>query len=111
MTDLTLTPVNDGAAGGCACCATPTEDTAESTDAKDTAMADTTDNTIAVYTVTGMTCGHCVKSVTEEVSALAGVSAVEVDLASGKVTVTSTAPLADADVKAAVDEAGYQLVA
>ena len=63
----------------------------------------------STYTVTGMTCSHCVQAVTSEVSALPGVSAVEVDLASGAVTVTSAAPLADAQVRAAVDEAGYEL--
>lgn len=61
------------------------------------------------YTVTGMTCEHCVASVTEEIGELDGVEAVEVDLASGTVHVTSTQPLADAAVRAAVDEAGYQL--
>jgi copper chaperone len=63
----------------------------------------------STYTVTGMTCSHCVQAVTSEVSALPGVSAVEVDLASGAVTVTSAAPIADGDVRAAVDEAGYEL--
>jgi copper ion binding protein len=63
----------------------------------------------STYTVTGMTCSHCVQAVTSEVSELPGVSAVEVDLASGAVTVTSAAPLADGDVRAAVDEAGYEL--
>lgn len=62
------------------------------------------------YTVTGMTCGHCVASVTEEVSALPGVSDVQVDLASGAVTVTSDAELDRAAVAGAVDEAGYALV-
>ena len=57
-----------------------------------------------------MTCEHCVASVTEEVGELAGVSAVRVDLASGAVTVTSDQPLDDAAVRAAVEEAGYQLV-
>jgi copper ion binding protein len=61
------------------------------------------------YTVSGMTCGHCVASVTEEVREIAGVTAVEVDLASGSVKVTSEQPVSDADVKAAVEEAGYQL--
>ena len=61
------------------------------------------------YTVTGMTCGHCVASVTEEVQEIAGVTDVAVDLASGSVTVTSDAPLDDAAVKAAVEEAGYAL--
>ena len=63
--------------------------------------------TTSTYTVTGMTCGHCVSSVTEEVTALPGVSDVSVDLESGALTVTGDAS-AD-DVKAAVEEAGYQL--
>jgi copper ion binding protein len=56
-----------------------------------------------------MTCGHCVSSVTEEVGALDGVQNVEVDLASGQVTVTSDRDIAEEDVRAAVTEAGYQL--
>ena len=63
----------------------------------------------STYTVTGMTCAHCVSAVTTEISALDGVAGVEVDLGSGAVTVTSDAPLSDADVRAAVDEAGYEL--
>lgn len=63
----------------------------------------------STYTVTGMTCGHCVASVTEEVSALTGVSDVQVDLASGQVTVTSETPLDEAAVRGAVEEAGYEL--
>ena len=63
----------------------------------------------AEYTVTGMTCGHCVASVTEEVQEIAGVTDVTVDLASGGVRVTSEQPVSDADVRAAVQEAGYQL--
>ncbi len=63
------------------------------------------------YTVTGMTCDHCVASVTEEISELDGVTAVAVDLPTGAVTVTSTAPLAEADVRNAVEEAGYRLAA
>lgn len=66
-------------------------------------------STTATYTVTGMTCEHCVKAVTEEVSALAGVESVDVVLESGLVTVTSAQPLAVDDVRAAVDEAGYDL--
>ena len=61
------------------------------------------------YTVTGMTCGHCVSSVTEEVSELAGVSDVQVDLASGRLTVTADQPLGPDAVREAVEEAGYQL--
>jgi copper chaperone CopZ len=62
----------------------------------------------ATYTVHGMTCGHCVASVTEEVSAVAGVEDVQVDLASGLVTVTGDADAAQ--VKDAVQEAGYSVV-
>ena len=65
----------------------------------------------ATYTVIGMTCGHCVNSVKEEVGQVAGVSAVDVDLASGRVTVTSDAPLDETRVRAAVEEAGYELKA
>jgi len=67
-------------------------------------------STTATYQVSGMTCGHCVQSVSGEVSALDGVEAVDVDLASGAVTVTSQQPLDTDAVRAAVDEAGYQLV-
>jgi len=68
-------------------------------------------DTVATYTVSGMTCGHCVSAVSSEISKLPGVTGVDVDLSSGAVTVTSTAGLAGADVAAAVDEAGYELVA
>jgi copper ion binding protein len=61
------------------------------------------------FTVTGMTCGHCVSSVTEEVGAIPGVTEVEVDLPTGAVTVTSQAPLQRETVVAAVTEAGYAL--
>ena len=70
-------------------------------------MNDTHTTQIAV---TGMTCGHCVASVTEELSELAGVTAVDVDLHPGEesgVTITSTSPLDPAAVEAAVAEAGY----
>ncbi|MFD0205990.1 MULTISPECIES: heavy-metal-associated domain-containing protein [Saccharothrix] len=63
----------------------------------------------STYTVTGMTCGHCVASVTEEVSQIPGVTGVDVDLPTGAVKVTSAAPVAEADVRAAVEEAGYAL--
>jgi copper ion binding protein len=61
------------------------------------------------YTVTGMTCGHCVASVTEEISEIPGVESVDVVLDSGAVTVTSSQPLEEQAVRAAVEEAGYQL--
>jgi copper chaperone len=66
-------------------------------------------STTSTYTVTGMTCGHCVQAVTSEVGKVDGVTAVQVDLASGAVTVESDGPLDDAAVAAAVDEAGYEL--
>jgi copper chaperone len=61
------------------------------------------------YQVNGMTCGHCVASVTEELSAVPGVTAVQVDLASGRVDVTADAPLEMSAVVAAVEEAGYEV--
>ncbi len=62
------------------------------------------------FAVTGMTCAHCQRAVTEEISAVPGVESVDVDLASGTVTVTTTGPVDRADIAAAVDEAGYALV-
>ncbi|MFJ9694981.1 heavy-metal-associated domain-containing protein [Kitasatospora sp. NPDC101183] len=63
-----------------------------------------------VLQVKGMTCGHCVTAVTAELKKIEGVGEVAVDLATGRVTVDSAAPLADAEVAAAIDEAGYDLV-
>ena len=63
----------------------------------------------STYTVSGMTCGHCVASVTEEISEIDGVTDVAVDLPTGAVTVTSSKPVDSADVRAAIEEAGYQL--
>jgi copper chaperone CopZ len=62
----------------------------------------------STYTVTGMTCGHCVASVTEEVQEVPGVSDVDVELETGALTVTGDG-VTDEAVKAAVEEAGYQL--
>ena len=61
------------------------------------------------YTVSGMTCSHCVASVTEEVQEIPGVENVDVVLESGALTVTSSQSLDDAAVRAAVEEAGYRL--
>jgi copper chaperone CopZ len=61
------------------------------------------------YPVLGMTCGHCVESVRSEVSLIPGVTSVAVDLAGGSVTVTSHRPVDRETVRAAVDEAGYEL--
>ncbi len=66
-----------------------------------------------VYHISGMTCEHCVRAVQEELGALAGVQAVDVELVTGgtsAVTVTSSMALSEQQVSAAVDEAGYVLV-
>ncbi|WP_378785851.1 heavy-metal-associated domain-containing protein [Nonomuraea fastidiosa] len=64
----------------------------------------------ATYTVNGMTCGHCVSSVKEEVSEVPGVTGVEVDLATGLLTVSSDEPVARDLIASAVKEAGDELV-
>jgi len=71
---------------------------------EETTMSTTTD-----ITVTGMTCGHCVAAVTEELLKLDGVSDVAIDLDSGSVVITSSAPLDAGQLTAAVDEAGYEV--
>lgn len=60
-------------------------------------------------TVVGMTCGHCVSAIRQEVGAIPGVTGVDVDLGAGTVTIASDAPVAEADIRAAVEEAGYEL--
>lgn len=112
---MTLTP--DGrielavANDGCACCAVDTS--SATTDASALAV-DTSEAAVASFGVAGMTCGNCVRHVTEELSALTGVDAVDVALVAGgvsTVTVRSAAPLADATIADAVAEAGYRVVA
>ncbi|GEK81011.1 heavy-metal-associated domain-containing protein [Agrococcus baldri] len=103
--EITSTPVDTNEqAGGCcggACCST-------------SAAATATDAGVSQsFAVEGMTCGHCVSSVTEEISGLAGVEGVDVQLVAGgrsTVTVASDSPLRIDDVRAAVSEAGYTLV-
>ncbi len=65
--------------------------------------------TVTTYQVEGMTCGHCVSSVSAEVGKVSGVSGVEIDLAAKAMTVTSQGPVDEALIDAAVVEAGYQL--
>ncbi|MGX7825437.1 heavy-metal-associated domain-containing protein [Actinokineospora sp. 24-640] len=67
--------------------------------------------TETTFTVTGMTCGHCAASVREEVGTIDGVQNIDVDVPTGRVTVTSGGPLDPERVRAAVEEAGYQLSA
>ncbi|GAA3420038.1 heavy-metal-associated domain-containing protein [Streptosporangium vulgare] len=66
--------------------------------------------TTTTYAVKGMTCGHCVSSVTEEVTEVPGVTGVKVDLATGLVTVDGDGPFDNAAITAAVEEAGYEVV-
>ncbi|WP_326799517.1 heavy-metal-associated domain-containing protein [Streptomyces sp. NBC_01808] len=63
-----------------------------------------------VFTVSGMTCAHCEASVTKEISALPGVTSVKADAATGTVSVRAGTALDDAQVRGAVEEAGYELV-
>ncbi len=67
--------------------------------------------TTTTYQVNGMTCGHCMQSVTNEVKKIEGVTDVDVDLETGAVRITSEAPIDEAALRAAVDEAGdYEVV-
>ncbi|SDZ44656.1 Copper chaperone CopZ [Amycolatopsis xylanica] len=61
------------------------------------------------YTVTGMSCGGCAGSVSRALNALTGVSDVKIDLKTGQVTVDSAEPVAEPDIRAAIEKAGYQL--
>lgn len=63
----------------------------------------------STFQVAGMTCAHCVSAVQSEVSAIAGVVDVDVDLATGRVTITSDTPVDAEAVRAAIDEAGYEV--
>ncbi|MFJ8631568.1 heavy-metal-associated domain-containing protein [Streptomyces sp. NPDC093568] len=74
-----------------------------------TAQTDTPGSVTAVYQVTGMSCGHCEGAVSGELSELPGVTSVKAVASTGEVTVVSAAPLDDEDVRAAVDEAGFEL--
>jgi copper chaperone len=67
--------------------------------------------TTAVYDVDGMTCSHCLSAVSAEIAKLADVRDIAVDLEMGKVTVTADLPLHEDDVRAAIDKAGYTLMA
>ncbi|QEA28523.1 heavy metal transporter [Microbacterium sp. CBA3102] len=102
MTDRIELGLKDANAG-CACCATPLN--AETS--VPVASAVTQD-----VLVEGMTCSHCVSSVSEELSAVDGVESVTVNLNAGgpsRVTIHSTSPVDPAAVQAAVEEAGYAL--
>ena len=108
MTPETRSPL-PMASTGCACCApAPAADHA----APAAGTASTTGTTTA-YQIQGMTCGHCATNVTEEITALNGVTEVHIDLVAGgtsTVTVTAEHPLSTETIRAAVEEAGYTLV-
>ncbi|ALO93933.1 heavy-metal-associated domain-containing protein [Streptomyces olivaceoviridis] len=74
-----------------------------------TAQTHTTGPVTTVYKVTGMSCGHCEGSVSGEISQIPGVSSVKAVASTGEVTVVSEAPLDEEAVRAAVDEAGFEL--
>ena len=63
----------------------------------------------ATYSVTGMTCDHCVRAVEAEIGKIAGVASVTVDLSAGRVTLQSAAPVDPSAVRAAVEEAGFEV--
>ena len=103
--DLGLTDAN----AACGCCSTH-----DSPDEHATAVTIAADTMTADYLVEGMTCSHCVSSVTEELTAVDGVERVSVDLrvgATSRVTVTSMHPISVDAVRTAVEEAGYTLAA
>ncbi|SFI46781.1 Copper chaperone CopZ [Microbacterium saccharophilum] len=103
--DLGLQATNGG---GCACCAPTSRDTTANT------AAAPVDTVTTQFLVEGMTCSHCVRSVTEEVSGIDGVSGVDIDLRAGgvsTVTVSSATPVDVDRVREAVTEAGYSLAA
>ncbi|MFH8253144.1 heavy-metal-associated domain-containing protein [Microbacterium sp. B2969] len=105
--DLGLTDKNSS----CACCS-PTGHTSATTSAQTAPEPVESSTVVTDYLVEGMTCGHCVRSVTEELSELPGVAEVDVDLNSGglsRVRVASDAALDEEQVRAAVEEAGYAL--
>jgi copper chaperone len=81
-------------------------DSYTATDAETTTAAD---SDARIYTVQGMTCEHCAMSVTEEVEQVAGVTGIDVDLATGRVLVRGEG-FSDEDIRDAVDEAGYEVV-
>ncbi|MFI7503485.1 MULTISPECIES: heavy-metal-associated domain-containing protein [unclassified Streptomyces] len=74
-----------------------------------TAQIDTTGSVTTVYKVSGMSCGHCEGAVSGEISELPGVTSVKAVASTGEVTVVSTAALDEEAVRAAVDEAGFEL--
>lgn len=88
--------------GSCSCCSTDTQTTSNAT-------AQVSDGETVTYQVAGMTCAHCARSVAAELAKLPGVSDVQVDVASGQVTVTSQTAVGREPFAAAVEKAGYSI--
>lgn len=106
--DLPLVDAPSEQAGGCGCggcgCGSASADGTADLSAVDPAAG-----VVGTYAVVGMTCGHCANAVRQELSALDGVTAVDVDLVAGgvsTVTVTSDAPIAESAISDALAEAG-----
>lgn len=106
-------PLTNVSSSGCACCAPANTDTALEPKAVAEAQSESAGAPVrAEYQVAGMTCGHCSSSVTDALTSLDGVRDVQVALVPGglsTVTVASTRPVPDAEVREAVAEAGYEL--
>lgn len=95
---------------GCGCGCGTHSDTATSQGAATTTEPAPATGFTTSFQVVGMTCGHCVNAVTGELTdSVAGVNAVNIDLPTGQVVLTSDGPVTEAAIAAAVTEAGYQL--
>ncbi|WP_439591880.1 heavy-metal-associated domain-containing protein [Microbacterium sp.] len=104
MTDRIELGLEDTSSAGCACCAVP----ASAADIPVAAASAVTEEVL----VSGMTCAHCVSSVTQELTSIEGVQNVTVGPHPGgasRVTINSSTPISSSAVKAAVEEAGYAL--
>ena len=89
---------------------TPTTDAFDDASSGSTAPTGTSETTSTqTFRVVGMTCDHCARAVTSELMAIGGVTEVSVDVPTGQITVGSAQPLTNAELRAAIDEAGYQL--
>jgi copper chaperone CopZ len=114
MSDATSNlPMATGTEGGCGCGCSHSEERRPETEAVTATASDASPAGTQVFPVTGMTCGHCVHAVSEEVAKIPGVSDVSVDLVAGgtsTVTVTAVGPVDAAAIAEALEEAGdYQL--
>ena len=113
MIELKLVSADaDPNAGGCGCGCSAEHSAQNRQDEGETTVSSVrTSDIVSNFIVSGMTCGHCAASVSGEVGKLDGVTSVNVDLRSGRLTITSNGPIGRDVVGAAVDEAGYALAA